>query len=107
MHPSKTKKLEQLGFRIGHTKDFLQLSEEDAALIDLKITLFQMLRESRQHAGVTQQQLAKAIGSSQSRVAKMESGDPTVTLDLLCKALFALGVSRRSLGKMIASRRAA
>src|SRR4051794_11322279 len=107
MKASKAKKLEQLGFRVGSTQEFLGLSDEDAALIDLKITLISMLKRAREAAGVTQQQLAKTIRSSQSRVAKMEAGDPAVSLDLLCKALFALGVSNRALGRVIAAKRAA
>jgi predicted transcriptional regulator len=53
---------------------------------------------------VTQVALAKALQSSQSRVAKMEAGDPTVSLDLLVRSLLALGASNRDLAAIIASR---
>jgi hypothetical protein len=39
------------------------------------------------------------LKSSQSRVAKMECGDPTVSLDLLVKSLLAIGVSKESIAK--------
>ena len=52
---------------------------------------------------MTQLTLARAVGSSQSRIAKMEAGDPTVSIDLLIKALLALGASIRELGKIIAT----
>jgi transcriptional regulator with XRE-family HTH domain len=73
----------------------------------LKVRLVQMLKSARESRGMTQQSLAKLIGSSQSRVAKLEGGDPDVSLDLICKALFALGASRQSIGKRLGSRRAA
>ncbi|MEX2495998.1 MAG: helix-turn-helix transcriptional regulator [Woeseia sp.] len=50
---------------------------------------------------LTQAELARAIRSSQSRVAKMEAGDPTVSIDLLVKSLLALGVSKKELGRVI------
>ncbi len=107
MKQAKRKKLEKAGFKVGTVQDFLKLSDEEVALIDLKIRLIEMLRTVRKQGGVTQHALAKLIGSSQSRVAKMERGTADISLDLLCKALFALGVSRGEIGKTIASKRAA
>jgi DNA-binding XRE family transcriptional regulator len=107
MKPAKRKRLEAAGFRVGTMQEFLNLSDGEADLIDLKIRLIDMLKRVRTSSGVTQQALAKSLGSSQSRVAKIEAGGADVTLDLICKALFALGVSRQALGKVIASKRAA
>jgi DNA-binding XRE family transcriptional regulator len=104
---SKRKKLEHAGFKIGTVQNFLQLSGVDMALIDLKISLVELFKTARKSAGITQQQLAKLIGSSQSRVAKLEAASPDITLDLICKALFALGVSREKIGKTLASNKAA
>jgi DNA-binding XRE family transcriptional regulator len=88
-------------------QEFLGLSDEEAALIDLKILLIEELKTTRLLKGITQQQLAKLIGSSQSRVAMLEHGRPDVSLDLICRALFAMGIDRRELGKTISPRRAA
>jgi len=44
---------------------------------------------------------AKLIKSSQSRLAKMEGGDPSVSLDLLIRSLLALGASNRDLARAI------
>ncbi len=107
MKSSKQKKLVKAGFKVGGVKEFLQLSEEEMALIDLKILLVELLHKTRMARRVTQQGLAKMMASSQSRVAKMEAVDANVSLDLICKALFALGVSQREMGKMMASKRAA
>jgi DNA-binding XRE family transcriptional regulator len=107
MKSTKRKRLEAAGFRVGTVQEFLELSDGEAALIELKVRLIDMLKRVRAASGVTQQALAKKLGSSQSRVAKIEAGGPDVTLDLICKALFALGVSRQALGKVISSKRAA
>jgi DNA-binding XRE family transcriptional regulator len=107
MKQSKRNKLERAGFKVGSVQDFLGLSDEEMALIELKVRLVGMLKTVRTQAGITQHALAKLIGSSQSRMAKMEAGGSDVSLDLICKALFALRVSRRAIGKIIASKRAA
>jgi len=107
MNRSKRKKLERAGFRVSAVQDFLQLSDEEMALIDLKIRLIEMLKSIRKTNGLTQHGLARLLASSQSRVAKIEAAGSGVSLDLICKALFALGVSRQAIGKMIASKRAA
>lgn len=102
MDARKKKRLEDAGWRVGSTQDFLGLSPAEAAYIELKIALSDKLKERRQRQQVTQEKLAQLLGSSQSRVAKMEAGDPTVSLDLLMRALFALGATRRNVAKAIA-----
>ena len=101
MDSKKKKKLEAKGWIIGDTSEFLQLSIEEARFIELKLALSDSLKTERLKQKVTQVELAKLIGSSQSRVAKMEAGDPTVTVDLLLKALLSLGVSKKQLSKII------
>jgi len=102
MRAEKRKKLEARGWKIGSPKDLLGLSDGEAAYIELRLKLAEGLKERRTAKGLTQTSLAKAMRSSQSRVAKMESGDPTVSLDLLVKSLLALGVSSRGLAQIIA-----
>lgn len=102
MDAAKRKRLERAGFTVGTAADFLELSPEEAALIEMHRSLSHTLREQRVAAGLTQATLAKRIGSSQSRVAKMEAGDPSVSLDLLIRALLATGASRRVVGQALA-----
>ena len=102
MNATKRRKLEAAGFKVGSVQEFLGLSEEEMELIDLKVRLIRMLRPAREAAGITQEELARRIGSSQSRVAKMEAASPDVSLDLTCRALLAMGVSRQGIGKAIA-----
>jgi DNA-binding XRE family transcriptional regulator len=102
MDARKKKRLEEAGWRVGSTQEFLGLSQAEAAYIELKIALSDKLKDRRLCQQVTQQKLAELLGSSQSRVAKMEAGDPTVSLDLLLRALFALGATRRDVAKAIA-----
>jgi ribosome-binding protein aMBF1 (putative translation factor) len=107
MRKEKKKQLEAKGWKIGTAKDFLGLSEAESAYIELKIRLAEGLRQRRQVKGLSQVDLAAKLQSSQSRVAKMEAGDPSVSLDLLIRSLITLGASDRELSKIIATPRAA
>jgi DNA-binding XRE family transcriptional regulator len=102
MRASKRAKLTSRGWKVGDAKEFLDLSAEEAALIELRLKLAEGLKARRKRKRLTQLDLAAAVQSSQSRVAKMESGDPTVSIDLLMRSLIALGASRRDLARIIA-----
>lgn len=102
MRKTKQKRLESKGWKIGNTDEFLDLSPEESAYIEVKLELADHLRKRRQRRKLTQVQLARMVRSSQSRVAKMEAGDPSVSLDLLVRSLFALGASKRDVAKIIA-----
>jgi len=97
MDSAKRGRLEKSGWKVGTTKEFLGLSQEEAAYIDLKFNLAKAFSEKRKSLGLSQVAVAKRIKSSQSRVAKMEAGDPSVSIDLLVKSLFALGETTKSL----------
>jgi ribosome-binding protein aMBF1 (putative translation factor) len=105
MDASKRKRLEAAGWRTGSAADFLGLSAEEAALVETRLAVSTALRDRRQHAGLTQGALARKLKSSQSRVAKMEAADPSVSLDLLLRAYFATGATKRDLAKLLTSRR--
>jgi ribosome-binding protein aMBF1 (putative translation factor) len=102
MNTTKQKRLEAQGWKVGSASEFLGLSPEEAAYVELKLTLSKRLRETRREKNLSQHQLAELLKSSQSRVAKMEAGDPTVSLDLLVRSLLALGASRKTLSRMLA-----
>ena len=102
MRADKRKRLEAKGWKVGTPKELLELSDEDAAYVELRLKLAAGLKARRNAKGLTQTDLARAMRSSQSRVAKMEAGDPTVSLDLLVKSLLALGASNRELAAIIA-----
>ena len=101
MKKSKREKLKAAGWAVGSVQEFLGLSEADSALIEMKLSLSRSLRERRQRRGVSQMELAKRLRSSQSRIAKMEAGDPSVSMDLLVSSLLVLGVSPADLAKTI------
>ena len=105
MNSAKRKRLEAKGWRIGSTKEFLGLSEQESAYIELKLTLGENLKKRRLKKKLTQVELAKLLRSNQSRVAKMESGDPSVSIDLLVKSLLALGTTSQDLAGIISQRR--
>jgi DNA-binding XRE family transcriptional regulator len=105
MKSAKKKRLERKGWKVGSVAQFLHLSTKEPIYIEMKLALSKNLRERRKSRSLTQDQLADLLKSSQSRVAKMEAGDPSVSLDLLVRSLLALGESRRSLAKILSEPR--
>ncbi len=103
MNQEKRKRLEAEGFEFGTVAEFLGLSEEESEMIELRLTLATQLRQQRLAHNLSQVALAKRLGSSQSRIAKMEAADASVSIDLLCRAYFALGIKHTELGCLIAS----
>ena len=103
MKPSKKLKLEASGWKVGTAADFLGLTPDEETYIELKLALSEQLRKKRLKHKITQVELAQLVSSSQSRIAKMESGDASVTVDLLVKSLLALGTTRKELATAIAA----
>jgi DNA-binding XRE family transcriptional regulator len=101
MNAEKRKRLEAAGWRFGSAADFLGMTPEEEAYVELKLRLADTLEAKRKAEHLTQKALAARLNSSQSRVAFMERGDPSVSVDLLVRGLFALGVSRKELAKTI------
>jgi predicted XRE-type DNA-binding protein len=102
MDKAKKHRLGAAGWKSGDAADFLELSAEEAVYVELKLALADYLRELRTRNAWTQAQVARRLGSSQSRVAKMEAADASVSLDLLVKSLLAMGASRSEVGRVIA-----
>ena len=99
MKATKRKKLEKAGWAVGSASDFLELSEAEEVIVGMKLALASNLRALRRERNITQQELAKRIGSSQSRVAKMEVADKSVSIELLVRSLVSLGASRGQIGR--------
>ena len=102
MDTAKRERLEQAGFRVTTVAEFLGLSAEESELIEIKLAFTYALREQRKASGLSQTEVAERIGSNQSRLAKMEAGDPNVSLDLLIRALLATGMRRDGLADVMA-----
>ena len=103
MKRTKKNKLDKAGWKVGSVQDFLDLSEEEVAYVEMKLALSRYLKERRKKKKLTQDQLAHAVHSSQSRIAKMETGDPSVSIDLLVRSLLILGASPKQLARIIGS----
>lgn len=106
MKKTKMEKLKAAGWKVGSAKSFLGLSKEEAALVEIKVALAASLRRRRIRRKLTQEGLAKFLRSSQSRVAKMEAADSSVSIDLLLRSLLALGVTQRGVARILAPRAA-
>jgi DNA-binding XRE family transcriptional regulator len=91
MDERRIRALEAAGWKVGSTEEFLGLTDEEIAFIEMKLALAEGLRDLRCRASMTQTEVARLIGSSQSRVAKMEAADPSVSMDLLVRTLLRLG----------------
>lgn len=101
MDPDKRKRLEEAGWQVGSVADFLGLTPEESIYIELRLILAEALKAKRLAAKLSQQSFAKSMKSSQSRIAKAEANDPSVSLDLLVRSLIALGASIAELGKIL------
>jgi len=104
MKAEKKRRLESIGWRIGDARDFLALTAEESEFVEIKLALARRLRELREKNHWTQAEFAKHVGSSQSRIAKMEAGDPTVSVDLLLRSLLAAGADRKELARVVGAR---
>lgn len=105
MNELKKRKLEKRGWKFGDAEDFLALTPEETEFIELKLRLSRKLQALRIKQKLTQSEFAKRIKSSQSRVAKIEKSDPSVSLDLIVKSLLSLGANSNEIAKEIAARR--
>ena len=101
MRRLKEESLRRSGWKVGTVDEFLGLSEEEQALIEMRLALARSIRERRMAEKLTQAKLGSRLGSSQSRVAKMEAADATVSIDLLVRALLKLGATRQQVGRII------
>ena len=101
MDTTKRKRLQRAGWRVGTAREFLGLSAAETELVEMRVALAAGLKQRRQRSKLTQTALAKRLKSSQSRIAKMEAGDPTVSLDLLIRAHLTLGAKRAEIGRAL------
>lgn len=102
MDAAKRRRLKKAGWRTGSVAAFLHLSKEEAQLVEMKLRLSDLVKKARTRSGISQIRLAQKLGSSQSRVAKIEAADPSVSLDLLVRASLVTGASRKELARAIA-----
>ncbi len=101
MNAEKRKRLEAAGWKVATVQEFLDLDDADMEYIETKVALTKAVRAQRQRKHLTQVALAERMKTSQSRVAKIEKGDPSVSVDLIIRALFAMGVTRRELARTV------
>ena len=101
MNDARHKRLEAAGWQVGTVAEFLELTPEESALVEIKVALSRELRGQRQKK-MTQAELAAKIGSSQPRIAKAESGDGSVSIELLLRAMLATGATPQQIGAAIA-----
>lgn len=102
MKADKRNRLEAAGWKLGSADEFLGLTPEESAFVNIRIALAGRLKDRRLKLGLSQIALARKLGSSQSRVAKMEAAEPDVSLDLLIRAMLATGAKPSDVGRALA-----
>lgn len=101
MRQEKKRRLEAAGWKVGSTADFLGLTREEVALVETRMALARTLRDRRKNSDLTQKELARKLGSSQSRISQLEASGDDVSLDLILRALYAVGATRRDVATAI------
>ena len=101
MDEAKRERLAAAGWRVGDAADFLELTPGEAELVEVRLRLARAVRSERERQHLSQSAVARRLHSSQSRVAKIEAGDPSVSLDLMVRALLGLGAGRRELAEWL------
>lgn len=104
MKATKRKKLEAAGWKVGSAAEFLELNDAEEMLVNMKLSLAKKVKELRQKKKITQTDLAQLLGSSQSRVAKLETADSSVSMELLVRSLATLGATQSQIGKIVGTR---
>ncbi|BAY79420.1 helix-turn-helix domain protein (plasmid) [Nostoc linckia NIES-25] len=101
MDEAKRKKLEEKGWKVGNVAEFLELTPEEATLIEIKLALSRNLKERRQKL-MTQAELAEKLHTSQPRIANAENADASVSIEMLIRAILATGATPQEIGQVIA-----
>jgi|AntRauTorckE6833_2_1112554.scaffolds.fasta_scaffold21306_2 ribosome-binding protein aMBF1 (putative translation factor) len=99
MDSERIEELKKKGFHVGSVDQFLELTPEESTMIEIRLQLVDLVKSRREKRGLTQTELAASMGSSQSRIAKLESGDTGITIDFMIRALLQLGITKKELGK--------
>jgi transcriptional regulator with XRE-family HTH domain len=82
-------------------QEFLGLTDVEAAIVEMRVRLAEMVLEARRVRKVTQRELATRMGSAQPRVARLEQGDASI--EMMLRALVAMGVDRKKIGRLLAA----
>ena len=91
----------ELGWKDGTVAEFLGLSPEESALIEIKLALGKYLKQRRKRR-MSQAQLAERLNERQSEIASAESGQPLISIDLLVRAMLTIGATPQEIGQVIA-----
>ena len=100
LNAKKKARIEAMGGRVTTVEEWLDLTPEEVALIDMKIRLGNELRALRRERRLSQEEAAKLLKTSQGRISKMERGQ--ASLDQLTRSLLSMGESRKDLARVIA-----
>ena len=101
MDTKKRKQLEAAGYQITDSADWLGLTPQEQAIVNMRVNFALEIERVRKASNITQRELADKIGTRQSGVARMLNNPTTATIDSLIKTLLALGASPKRIAALI------
>ena len=102
MGTAKKERLAEAGFKETTVQEFLDLSDADMEIINLKIKLGRLLKKLRKQNKITQAQLAKLTKTNQARIARIENADKSVSFEAILMSLYSLGAKKKDIAKVFA-----
>jgi DNA-binding XRE family transcriptional regulator len=97
-------RLEAAGFRETSVQELFGLTPEENELVEMRLALSQLVKQLRQEQHLTQKELAARVSSDQGYVSKAEKNDPSISIEWMLKAAFALGANRQDVAQAISGR---
>lgn len=101
MDRAKKESLEKKGWKVGDIDEYLGLTPAEMVIVEMKAGLAEALAKKRKKSGLTQIEASAKAKTSQSRFAKAEHSDSSVSLELMIKLFFSLGADKKELFKVL------
>ncbi|MBO4435298.1 MAG: helix-turn-helix transcriptional regulator [Fibrobacter sp.] len=101
MDKAKKESLEKKGWKFGDVDEYLGLTPAEMVIVEMKAELAKALIKKRKKSGMSQTEASAKAQTSQSRYAKAEHSDSSVSLELMIKLFFSLGADKKELFKVL------
>lgn len=100
MDAERKKKLEAAGWKFGDYADFLGMTPEEKAVVEIRLAATREMERLRAENPISQEELARRMGTKQPNVSKLFKNPGKATLDTLFRALLALGSTPKKIASL-------
>lgn len=100
MDAERKKKLEAAGWKFGDYADFLGMTPEEKAIVEIRLAATREMERLRAENPISQEELARRMGTKQPNVSKLFKNPGNATLDTLFRALLALGSTPKKIAAL-------